>query len=94
MSPDIRRVMPTGHLSNKNKRDMLHYLLVHLHQGTDVSSTIGICKISKLDPRSLKVVWHKEVMELLDVLSVVGPTQKFVVMAPLVASSVIKIVTL
>ncbi|KAG5619951.1 hypothetical protein H5410_005169 [Solanum commersonii] len=36
----------------------------------------------KLDVHSLKVVWHKEEMGLLLVLSVVGTTKEYVVMAP------------
>ncbi|KAG5570110.1 hypothetical protein H5410_059876 [Solanum commersonii] len=31
MSPGNRKVMPTGRLSNRSKRDLLHHLLVHLH---------------------------------------------------------------
>ncbi|KAG5614612.1 hypothetical protein H5410_014436 [Solanum commersonii] len=34
MSPGNRGVMPTGHPSNINRRDLLHHLLVHLHLGT------------------------------------------------------------
>lgn len=37
MSLHNRRVMQTSHLSNISQRDLLHHLLVHLHQGTKVS---------------------------------------------------------
>ncbi|KAG5632116.1 hypothetical protein H5410_003833 [Solanum commersonii] len=37
MSVGSRRVMRTGYLSNKSKRDLLHHLLVQLHQGTEQS---------------------------------------------------------
>ncbi|KAG5571242.1 hypothetical protein H5410_061008 [Solanum commersonii] len=34
MSSGRRRVIPTVHPSNRNKRDLLHHLLVHLHKRT------------------------------------------------------------
>lgn len=55
----------------KRKMDIVHHLLVHLHRGTDVSSRIRFHRISELDLHSLKVVWHKDVMRVLHVLSVV-----------------------
>ncbi|KAG5605740.1 hypothetical protein H5410_027232 [Solanum commersonii] len=91
MSLGSNRVMQTGLLSNRNIRNMLHHLLVHLHQGTKMSLIIRIQKISELDLPSHNVVWHMEVMGLLYVLSVVGPSQKCVMMAPLVASSMIEL---
>ncbi|KAL3380133.1 hypothetical protein AABB24_000652 [Solanum stoloniferum] len=89
MSLGSRRIMPTGHPSNRNRRDLLHHLLVHLHQRTKVSS---IARISEPNLPILRVVWHKEVVILLHVLSVVETTQGSVVMAPLVASRVAKMV--
>ena len=45
-------------------------VIVHLHHGTEVSSIIRVRRISELDLHSLKVVWHKEVIGVLYVLSV------------------------
>ena len=55
-------------------------MLFILHQGTEVSLII-IHKILELDLCSLKVVLHKEVMNFLHVLSVVGPTRGCVIMS-------------
>ncbi|KAG5601101.1 hypothetical protein H5410_032471 [Solanum commersonii] len=85
MSPDSRRVMQTVRLSNRNRRDLLHHLLVHLHLRTRVS-TMG--KMSELKPSYLQGSVAQEVVSLLPAPSVVGTTQVFVVRAPLVVSSV------
>ncbi|KAG5590150.1 hypothetical protein H5410_040664 [Solanum commersonii] len=74
-------------LSNRNIRDMLYHLLVYLHEGTGVSSTIRVRRISELSLHSLKLVWHKEEIGLLHVLSVVGTTQEGVTMALQVVSN-------
>ena len=63
--------------------DPLHHLLVHLHQGTNVNKIVRILIILELDLSIRKVVMHKWVLRLLDVLSVVGPTQGCVMMATL-----------
>ena len=74
-------------ISNGNKRDLLHHLLVHLHQRTKMST---IVRLSKLNLLILRVVWHKGVVSLLHMLSGKGTTRGRVVMAPLVALSVVE----
>ena len=59
---------------------MHHRLLVHLHLETDVSIIVRICKTLRLDQTSPKVVWNKEKIGLLHVLSVVETTPVNVVM--------------
>ncbi|WMV29198.1 hypothetical protein MTR67_022583 [Solanum verrucosum] len=87
MNPGNKKVMLTDLLSYINRKDMFHHLLVHLHQGTNVSTIVRILRTSELDLRFCKVVRHKAVLRLLHVLSVVGVTRGCVVMTPLVASS-------
>lgn len=67
---------------------------VHLHQGTKVTIIVKIPRISKLYPHRLKTVWHKGVLRLLHVLSVVRATQWCVLMDQLVASSVVRTIML
>ena len=86
--------MQTGLLSNISRKVVLRHLLVHLHQGTNVSTIVRIHRVSKLDRPILKVVWHKGVVSLLHVLSVVGVTQVCVVIYSLVVSSVARTVIL
>ncbi|WMV57445.1 hypothetical protein MTR67_050830 [Solanum verrucosum] len=49
-----KRVMRTGLLSNISRKDLLYHLLVHLHQGTNVSTIVRILKISEQDLQSRK----------------------------------------
>lgn len=44
MSSGNKRTMSYGHLSNKSQLDPLNHLLVHLHQGIELSLTIRIFK--------------------------------------------------
>ncbi|KAK4718173.1 hypothetical protein R3W88_016511 [Solanum pinnatisectum] len=46
MSRDNKRVMLTDHPSNKNRRDLLYHLLVHLYLRTKVSTIVRILKLS------------------------------------------------
>ena len=71
---------------------MTHHLHVHLHLKTKVITMVRIPRVSELNLSILKTVWHKGVVSLLHVLSVIGTTQVFVVRALLVVSSVIRIV--
>ena len=87
MSPGNKRVIPIGHLSNKNRRVLPHHLLVHLHLRTRVNTMV---KIPKLSVHSHIVVWHKRVVSFLPAPSVVGTTPVFVVRAPLVVSSAVR----
>ncbi|KAH0715068.1 hypothetical protein KY284_007973 [Solanum tuberosum] len=80
--------MPTGHLSNRNRRDILHNLLVHLHLRTRVSTMVRILELSL---PILREVWCKGVVSLLPRPCVLGTTQVFVVRAPLVVSSVVRL---
>ncbi|WMV37434.1 hypothetical protein MTR67_030819 [Solanum verrucosum] len=77
--------MRTGLLSNISRKDLLHHLLVNLHRGTNMSTIVRILRTSKPDLRIRKVVRHKGVLRLMNVLSVVGATQGCVMMTPLVA---------
>ena len=79
--------------SNRNKRDLLHHLLVPLKLETKVSIMVGVHNPTELDTPSLKVVRRNEVTMFLHVLGVVQPTQVFVVRAPGFSSSVDKKVT-
>ena len=90
MSPGSRGVLPTGHLSNRNRRDLLHHLLEHLHPDTEVNLMFRIRRTSGLDQHNLRVVWRKGVVSLLYAPNVVGTTQVFVERAPLVVSSVVR----
>lgn len=67
---DIKRVMSTCHPSNRNRRDLLHQLPVHLHLRTKVST---ISEVSELNLLILKVASRKGVVSLMHVLSVVRP---------------------
>ncbi|KAH0761440.1 hypothetical protein KY290_017513 [Solanum tuberosum] len=58
-----------------------------------MSIIVRIRRTSELDQRSLRVVWHNEVIGLMHMLSVVGTTQVSVVIVSLVVSSVVKRVT-
>ena len=50
----------SGHLSKRNKRDMFHHLLVHLHREIKVSILAKIYRTSELILHSLRVVWPKD----------------------------------
>ncbi|KAH0776343.1 hypothetical protein KY290_007754 [Solanum tuberosum] len=76
----------------RTRKDLLHHLLVYLHQGTNVSTIVRIPRISELDLHNRKVVWHKGVLRFLHMLSVAVTTKGCVVMAPLDVSSLAKIV--
>ncbi|WMV33238.1 hypothetical protein MTR67_026623 [Solanum verrucosum] len=58
--------------SNISRKDMLHHLLVHLHQRTNVSKTVRILRTSELDLRIRKVVRHKESVLRVDKVMVIG----------------------
>ncbi|WMV10665.1 hypothetical protein MTR67_004050, partial [Solanum verrucosum] len=66
MNLGIKRVMRTGLLSNISRKDLLHHL-VHLHQGTNVSTIVRILITSELDLRIRKVVRHNGLLRLLHV---------------------------
>ncbi|WMV13864.1 hypothetical protein MTR67_007249 [Solanum verrucosum] len=87
-------VMRTGLVSNISRNDLLHHLLVHLHQGKKLTTIVKVFRTSDLDQRIRKVLRHKGVLRPLHVLGVVGATQGCVVMTPLVASSVARTVIL
>ena len=72
---------------------MHHNLLVHLHQEIEVSTLARIRRTIKLFQHSFEEAWHREVVVLLYVLSVVEFTQINVVMDRQVASSMVKRVT-
>ncbi|KAH0679995.1 hypothetical protein KY290_022105 [Solanum tuberosum] len=61
--------------SSRSKRGLLHHLLVHMHLETKANIMVRICRTSYLNQRNPIVVWHKEVVGLLHVLSVGEPTQ-------------------
>uniref|UniRef100_A0A0V0GSX2 Putative ovule protein n=1 Tax=Solanum chacoense TaxID=4108 RepID=A0A0V0GSX2_SOLCH len=87
-SSGSRRAMPTSHLSNRNRRDMLHHQLVHLHLRTRVSTMVRILELSL---PILRAVWRKGVVSLLPAPSVVGTIQVCVVRDPLVVSIVARL---
>ena len=68
-------------------------MLVHLQPETKVRIMAIIRRNSEQEKRSLKVVWHGEVVGRLHVLSVVETTQVNIVIAKHVVSSVDKRVT-
>ena len=74
----------TGNESGK------HHLLVHLRQEIEVSTMARIRRNIKLFQRSLEEAWHKEVVGILHMLSVVELTQIIVMIDRQVASSVVK----
>ncbi|WMV59352.1 hypothetical protein MTR67_052737 [Solanum verrucosum] len=59
MNSDSKRVMLTGLFSIISRKNLLHYLLVHLHLETNVSTIVRILITSELDLRIRKVVRHK-----------------------------------
>ena len=89
MSLDSKKVVQIGH-NFINKRDLHHHLLVPLHLETLVSIMV---RTSDLDQQSHKVVWHKEVVRFLYVISVVETIQVNVIRAKQFASSVVNRVT-
>ena len=84
-----RRVVQVDH-NLISKRGMHHHLLVHLCLKIEASTMSSICRTSRLDQPSPKVIWHKEVVGILHVVGVVETTLVNVVMASWVASSAIK----
>lgn len=84
-----RRVTPIGHPSNRNKRVMLHPLLMHLYLKTRVSTII---RTSYLNLFILRVAWHKELVSLMHAPSAEGITQVLVMRAPLVVSILVRMV--
>ena len=82
-----KRVMPTSHLSNRNKRVLPHHLPVHLHLRIRESTMV---RILDLNLHIHMVVWDQGVLILFPALSVVETTPVFVVRDPLVVSSVVK----
>ncbi|KAG5613708.1 hypothetical protein H5410_013532 [Solanum commersonii] len=48
VSPGSRRIMGIVLPSNRNERDLLHHLLVHLHQRINVSTIVNISKLNLL----------------------------------------------
>ena len=87
------RVMPTDYLSNRNNRDMIHHLPVHLHLKINMGILVRIRRTSYQYLHSLRVVWHEEVTEHVHVIVVVESTQKSVGEVRKVASSVENMVT-
>ena len=67
---------------------MHHHLVVHLQPRTEVSIMARILRTSRLNKPNPKLVWHKEGVGLLHVLSVVETTLVNVVIARKLASSV------
>ena len=88
MSVGSRRVMPTGHPSNRHRRFLPHNFLVHLHLRTKVST---IVRILVLNLHIHMVVLHKGVLSVMAAPSVVETSLMFVVRDPLVISSPIRI---
>lgn len=78
--------MTTDHPSNKNGRDLLHHLLVHLRLRMKIITTV---KTSKLNLLILRVAWHQRVVSLLQASNVEETTQVLVVRSPLVVLSVV-----
>ena len=76
----------------RNKRGILHHLLVYVQPETEVNLTARI-GTSRLGQHSLKVVLHKEVVELMYVVGMVRTTLASVVMASQAIFSVGKRVT-
>ena len=92
MSFANRKVVQGNH-NSKNQKGMHHHLLVHLHAETEVSITITIHSISRLDRPNLRVVWQKGVVEVLCVVDVVESTLENIMMDKQVVSSIVKRVT-
>ena len=42
MIADNKRILPTSHLSNRNRRILLHHFLVHLHLRTKLSTMVTV----------------------------------------------------
>ena len=82
--------MPTGHPSNRNRRVLLHHLLVHLQRRIMVSTIIGTLQLSLL---ILKVTCQKMVVILMYAPSVAGTIRVIVVMATPFILSVIRMGT-
>ena len=80
--------------SRKQKENVNRYSFKKKQKGPDPSSCkknrTSIVKISSLNLPILRIVWHKGVVSILHVLSVVVTTQGYVVMVVVAASSVFK----
>ena len=87
-----RKVVRDDH-NSRNPKGLHHHLLVHLHPQIEVSTAVTIHNTSRLDRPNIKVVWHKEVVEVLRVVDVVESTLANVMMARQVVSNVVKRVT-
>ena len=72
--------------SNRNRKDSLLHILVHVHLRTKVSTMIRTLELNLL---ILRVIWHKRVVILLHARSFVGYIQVLVVKGPLVLSSLV-----
>lgn len=88
MSLGIRRVMPTGRPSKRNRKVGLPHLLVHMHLRTRVNTTV---RFLELNLHMHRVVWRKGVVSILPALSVIGTTREFFMRAPIVVSSVVRV---
>ena len=86
MSPGSRRVMSTGHPSNRNRRIKPNHMLVHLHLIIRVSNMV---KIPELNVHIHRVVLLKGVVKLLSAPSVEETSPVFAMRALVVVSSVI-----
>ena len=73
MSMANKMVLQVDH-NSRNQRSMHHHLLVHLYSEIKVSIVARIRSTSRIDRLSLMVVWHKEEIGIMHVLSVVNNT--------------------
>ena len=87
-SKKVVRILPF----NRNRRDLLHHMLVPLHPKSMVSIMVGFHNPYDLNAPSVKVVRLKEVTGLLHILGVVKCTELFVVSAQVVISSGVRLV--
>lgn len=72
------RIIKIVHVSNTNKRVLLHHLLLHQHLRTNVSTMVRVLELNLFIHM---VVWRKVVESLLPTSSVVGTTLVFLVRA-------------
>ena len=92
MSLANRKVVQADH-NSRNQRGIHHHLLLHLHPEIEASIAVTIHSTSRLDRPNLRVVCHKEVVEVLHVVDVLESILENVVMSRRVVSSVVKKVT-
>lgn len=87
MSSGSRRVLWSGHHSNRNWSYMFHKVWLHLQSRIKVSIII---RTSKLNLLILRAAWHKGVVCLIHAKSVVGTIKDLLVRDPVAISSVVR----